>query len=140
MKIYINCLPFAGIELYSEGAILQDARRLVKRGGLCGSATRQGIANWKLITRMRPGAVLRRPPRHTHLMFYPALLALVGTSPWPPTGSVTALLPKLAISGLPRTMARCTEGSASEARWLCSLSQTSVIQIAFASAGSFATT
>src|SRR5712692_4447999 len=31
VKIYINCLRFAGIELYSEGAILQDARRLVKR-------------------------------------------------------------------------------------------------------------
>src|SRR2546422_8847339 len=82
----------------------------------------------------------RGTKRHSRMMFYPALLALVGTSPWPPTGSVTALLPKLAISGLPRTMARCTEGSDSEARWLCSLSQTSVIQIAFASAGSFATT
>src|SRR3989442_2654017 len=31
VKTHINCLPFAGIELYSEGAILQDARRLVKR-------------------------------------------------------------------------------------------------------------
>jgi hypothetical protein len=31
VKIHINCLPFVEIELYSEGAILQDARRLVKR-------------------------------------------------------------------------------------------------------------
>ena len=60
--------------------------------------------------------------------------------PYPPTGSVTVRSPKLAMSGFPRPIACFTEGRESEALWLAWLSHTSVIQIAFASAGSLATT
>jgi len=56
--------------------------------------------------------------------------------PCPPTGIVSKYSSKLAINGLPREIASFTDGNDNEALWLAWLSQTSVTQIAFASAGS----
>src|SRR5690606_6682364 len=59
--------------------------------------------------------------------------------PTPPTGSVSLRSLKPAMSGRALVIACCTAGNASEALWLASLSQTSVIQMASGSAESLAT-
>jgi len=80
VKIYINCLRFAGIELYSEAAILQDARRLVKRRRALARASarirRAAIAStwsasWKRSTQSR--TPIRSPPaRSEFACLFPA--------------------------------------------------------------------
>src|SRR5688572_27008022 len=86
--------------------------------------------------RSEPGAVQRDQHAFRGLRPHAGLV----TRPWPPTGAVTVLLLNPAISGRPLAMAAFTTGSCSEAVWLAWLSQASVIQMPFGSAGSVATT
>src|SRR5690606_30780069 len=78
---------------------------------------------------LAPGQQPQRPlHRRGRLARTPApwgvIAHVAGARPWPPSGLVSVRWPKPASRGLARSIASCTTGRPSDARWLSTLSQT----------------